>query len=117
MKRPKFRHCVACGNTFEVDFHNRAAKACSPECSKEARRQYGQEYKRRNRDAINAGRQRAYAENPEPFLKANRRHYQKNRKAILANNWEREKANREAISARRRARYAAKKAEADHGAT
>jgi len=112
MKRPKFRDCVVCGETFEIDLQNRAAKACGAECSKEARRQYDQEYKQRNRVAINASKQRAYSENPEPFQKANRRHYRKNREAILASNWEREKANRASINARRRARYAQRKAEA-----
>ncbi len=108
-KPPAYRDCIVCGETFEVIFENRAAKTCSPECSKESRRQYDHAYKRRNRAAIYAARKRARAENPEPFLRANRRYYLKNRDAVLASNAEWEKANRDAVNARRRARYAEKK--------
>lgn len=97
-RRPQFRDCVECGDTFEVEPGKGLAKTCSPECSHEHRKKYQREFARNhlkaNRDSINARRRSNYAENPEPVLERNA-------------DWNAE--NREPINARLRRNYAAKK--------
>lgn len=97
-RRPQFRDCVECGDTFEVEPGKGLAKTCSPECSHEHRKKYQRAYAlnryRADPEASRAHRRNKYAKNPEP---------------ILARNAEWEQANREKINARIRALYAERK--------
>jgi hypothetical protein len=97
-RRPQFRDCVECGDTFEVQPGKGLAKACSPECShewrKKSQRTYALNRYRADPEASKAQRRRAYAENPEPILAKNAA-------------WERE--HRPVVNAGKRALYADKK--------
>lgn len=62
----KPRPCAHCGATFRPEFPKGAARTCSPECSKEHRRQTRKVHLRtyyvRNIDALRAHYRRAQAE-------------------------------------------------------
>lgn len=97
-RRPQFRDCVECGDTFEVEPGKGLAKTCSPECSREHRKKYQRAFAlaryRENPEASKAKRRQDYAESPDAILKRNAK-------------WARD--NRESINTRRRGDYAEEK--------
>lgn len=97
-RRPEFRDCIQCGDTFEVEPHRGAAKTCSQECSKEHRKRQQREYHanrlKENGAEINARRRSNYAENPEP---------------VRARNAEWEREHRQAVNTGKRTLYARNK--------
>lgn len=99
-RRPEFRDCLHCGDTFEVERERASAKTCSVECSREWRKRqqcaYHAQNLKENGEAINARRRENYAENPEP---------------VLARNDKWQKGNRPEINARLRRKYADEKGE------
>lgn len=87
-RRPVFRDCLFCADTFEVEPPRGCAKTCSPECSREwkkiQQRAYHAANLEANRDEINARRRRNYVENPEPILERNSEWALKHREPINA---------------------------------
>jgi hypothetical protein len=91
---PKMKVCVICGNQFLA---SRSAITCSPDCSRQRRLAYRQEYDEKNLDAVNRKR---------------REKLQANRDEINAARREKGRANRDKINAARRTKRRERRAKA-----
>jgi hypothetical protein len=92
---PKMKVCVICGNEFLA---NRSAITCSPDCSRQRRLAYRQEYDEKNRDAVNRKRREKWRANRDKINAARREKWRANRDKINAARRGQREKRRESIS-------------------